>query len=452
MHTKRGIGLFLLLYSCLLLFSCSKSTTELVQEYERAIANIEAQHTQYSKRDWIDADRKIAALHTMLKRKEHELSREEKKRIYAAFRLYQAYRGDVTYPFAFKEQDTAVTDSETTVEPQRTPERQPRRTTERHPKKTEQTVQPPQIEADDDHTPDPRIPIEPEDTATDTFDTSVEKLEQITRQQKEISSQLEQLRQQIEITRQTRVSDPAASREKTEQERLIASMQKDLLMDILKTKKQGWRDVSGAVKILIFPARYKGHRFTMDYTNLSGTIQNAVDIILSQARRYNQRLSIDWEFMTEPDGSYPSLTSAADGLDQYARYKNRFSGYNQVSVVYAVDMTGRSYCSYRGTLGKSTANAVVWFKDSYEHSAGTLAHELFHTFGADDLYYEEGIVPQEVEANFKKLLGDSIMLTARGSSGLDPINAWLIGWNKNPEPWYAWFIDRREPVDVNRFE
>lgn len=262
--------------------------------------------------------------------------------------------------------------------------------------------------------------------------------------------QLEQLRKQIE--NEQNASTAAHSREKTEQERLIASMQNDLLMDMLKTKKQGWRDVSGAVKILVFPADYKGHRFRMDYAKLNGIIQKAVDIILAQARRYNQPLSIDWEFMTNPDGSYISLSSSAEGLNRYAHYKNLFSRYDQVSVVYAVDMTGRSYCSYRGTLGRSEANAVVWFSDGYNHSAGTLAHELFHTFGADDLYYEEGVVPKEVESNFKKLLGDSIMLTSHDSSGLDPVNAWLIGWNKHPEPWYAWFIDRREPGDANKFE
>jgi hypothetical protein len=36
-------------------------------------------------------------------------------------------------------------------------------------------------------------------------------------------------------------------------------------------------------------------------------------------------------------------------------------------------------------------------------------------------------------------------------TGLDPINAWLIGWNKNPEPWYAWFIDRRDTSIGLRF-
>jgi len=36
------------------------------------------------------------------------------------------------------------------------------------------------------------------------------------------------------------------------------------------------------------------------------------------------------------------------------------------------------------------------------------------------------------------------MITSNESAELDPINAWLIGWNKKPEPWYAWFVDRRD--------
>jgi len=58
-------------------------------------------------------------------------------------------------------------------------------------------------------------------------------------------------------------------------------------------------------------------------------------------------------------------------------------------------------------------------------------------------------VPQEVELNFKTLLGNSIMITSQGASNLDPINAWLMGWNKKPEPWFAWFINRRDSsVDI----
>ena len=100
-------------------------------------------------------------------------------------------------------------------------------------------------------------------------------------------------------------------------------------------------------------------------------------------------------------------------------------------------------------MGNTTANAIIWYKDWETHDAGTLAHELFHTMGADDLYYEEGIVPKEVEDNFVKLIGNSIMINSEETNGLDPINAWLIGWNKNPEPWYTWFVDRRESLKVD---
>jgi len=58
-------------------------------------------------------------------------------------------------------------------------------------------------------------------------------------------------------------------------------------------------------------------------------------------------------------------------------------------------------------------------------------------------------VPKEVEDNFVKLIGDSIMIHSDEGNTLDPINAWLIGWNKNPELWYTWFVDRRKSLDVN---
>jgi len=149
----------------------------------------------------------------------------------------------------------------------------------------------------------------------------------------------------------------------------------------------------------------------------------------------NQNISIDWEYAK---GSYLTLKESSDGLDLYSRYAGD-STYNYTVVVFAIDKKDRSHCWRRSNV----ANAIFWFKDNNGHSSGTLAHETFHAFGAEDLYYEKGVVPIEVEQNFKKLLGDSIMITSNSNSPLDPINAWLIGWNKKPEPWFAWFFDKR---------
>jgi hypothetical protein len=65
-----------------------------------------------------------------------------------------------------------------------------------------------------------------------------------------------------------------------------------------------------------------------------------------------------------------------------------------------------------------------------------IAHELLHCFGAWDLYVEEN---KTTGAELtRKRYPRSIMMSWNlfGPLEVDPITAWRIGWNKNPEPWF----------------
>lgn len=378
----------------LLLISCTKSKDGYIKEYERHINEVKANHNNYSERDWVKSDRHIAHLHTAISRYKKRLTEEDKERIAKAFAVYKSYRSNIDCPFI----ETEIADNQ-----------------------------------------------EKENSAVDSTDTENEALKRLTEQQEQIASELEALRKKItEEFKEKNGSPQVNEKQKTEKESLIDKLQDELLQKIINEKKQGRREISGRIKLLVFPANFKNNMFRMDYNTLAEPINKAIKIILSQAKKYNRYISIDWEFMGSSDGSFVSIDNYTEGLNQYAYYQNMFSDYDYLVTVYAVDKQDRSYCGLIGSLGRSDANAVIWFKDIYYHSAGTLAHEIFHTFGAEDLYYEEGVVPKEVEANFKKLLGNSIMITSNESAELDPINAWLIGWNKKPEPWYAWFVDRRD--------
>ena len=262
---------------------------------------------------------------------------------------------------------------------------------------------------------------------------------------KELMSQLDMLQSQI-IDDQMQEVFPL-----TEQTLLIQRLQNELLMQILVEKRQGRLNTYGRIKMLVLPATYSGNTFRMNRDTLTPVINEAVNIILAQARRYNQNISIDWEYGFNSDGSYVSINNYRDGLRQFSRYRNNYGSYDRLVLVYAVDMQGRSHCGILEPLGSYEDNAIVWFRNrsSNRHTAGVLAHEIFHAFGAEDFYFENNVVPREVEVNFRTLLGESIMITEQETSNLDPINAWLIGWNRNPELWYAWFINRRDyTVDV----
>ena len=229
----------------------------------------------------------------------------------------------------------------------------------------------------------------------------------------------------------------------TEQQLLSERLINDILMALNASIRDGRPDISGRIKVVVIPTVYQRNPFRMNHNDLTPAIREAIDIIITQARRYNQRIAIDWEFRTY-GGQYISLDSSTDRVRHHSQYRNMFPAYNYVVVVNAVDMNGRSYCSVHVPFGVSEFNAITWFKDDNSHCARVLAHEIFHAFGAEDLYFEQGVVVRDVEDNFKTMYGNSIMADHWETSDLDPINAWLLGWNRNPELWYSYFINRRD--------
>ena len=285
------------------------------------------------------------------------------------------------------------------------------------------------------------------------IDERIEELRRITEHQEQIAEQLELIRRQIddEHDRQN-PNNQNTTQQRTGRDALIQNLQNDLLMEMLATKREGRRDITGRIKVLIIPTNYRGNTFRMRLNNLTPIVQEGIRIIETQARRYNQNITIEWEFISNNNGSYINMSNNSEGLRQYSQYRNRFSNYNHVITVYAVDRVERSYILYSGQLGRNEGHAIFWFRESNGFSTGTLVHEIFHAFGAEDLYFEQGVVPREVEQNFRTLLGNSIMIDSHRYTGLDLINAWLIGWNKTPEPWYAWFIDKRDKsVDLRLY-
>ncbi|WP_461255911.1 hypothetical protein, partial [Treponema sp. R80B11-R83G3] len=276
------------------------------------------------------------------------------------------------------------------------------------------------------------------------IDNRIEELKRITEQQEQIVEQLELIKQQIENGKNNNPNVQNTTKQHTQKEVLIENLQNDLLMKILTEKKEGRIDITGNIKVLVFPTNYRGNKFKEGLNSLTPIIQESINIINQQAKRYNQNIIIEWEYITLNNGAYLTINNNSEVLKQYNQYKNKYSNFNHIVCIYAIDKLERSYFTFTGKLGRSEEHAIIWFRDNNGFLSGTLAHEIFHAFGAEDLYYEKGVVPLEVEDNFKILLGNSIMINSQSTSGLDPINAWLIGWNKKPEPWYAWFIDKRD--------
>ena len=81
------------------------------------------------------------------------------------------------------------------------------------------------------------------------------------------------------------------------------------------------------------------------------------------------------------------------------------------------------------------------YEDGNEVPSSGIAHELLHLFGAWDLY-ENFMQSKAIEELALHLFPNSIMLRISQNINelfIDPVTAWLIGWNKNPESWYDTF-------------
>jgi len=117
-------------------------------------------------------------------------------------------------------------------------------------------------------------------------DDQKEALKRITESQEQIAWQLEQLKKQIEDEHNEPKQN--TSRQKSEKERLIEKLNNELLMEILTAKRHGMRDITGKIKVIVVPVNYKDNPFNLNLNNLSSTVQDGINVILRQARKYNQ--------------------------------------------------------------------------------------------------------------------------------------------------------------------
>ena len=133
-----------------------------------------------------------------------------------------------------------------------------------------------------------------------------------------------------------------------------------------------------------------------------------------------------------------------DNIEEYLKYYDVDIQSTKVAILCFVKQDGRSHAFdfNRSIFSKDVSidHAVIFCrsKPGLFTSYKTISHEVLHLFGAWDLY--EGEPQNEEKAKkLKEMYPTSIMLTTYGrkESDLDEINAWRIGWNLNPQPFYV---------------
>jgi hypothetical protein len=78
----------------------------------------------------------------------------------------------------------------------------------------------------------------------------------------------------------------------------------------------------------------------------------------------------------------------------------------------------------------------------HEHRKRTTVHEILHLFGAWDLYNEPFYGMEEATYNLLKSKYPKSIMRDSKEITIDPLTAWRIGINNNPEPWFLEIIPR----------
>lgn len=150
--------------------------------------------------------------------------------------------------------------------------------------------------------------------------------------------------------------------------------------------------------------------------------------ILSAAAAYGAKINITIEYLqttvstTEDADSKVWAEQVISGaglgsVSTASKELERTRGVKEAPILLYVNATERSYASTN--TGTDTEYAIVWRGSDV---GNTGMHELFHLFGAVDLY-----MPTAVKACAQRYFPDSVMLG--GESPLaDELTAYLIGW------------------------
>ncbi len=172
-------------------------------------------------------------------------------------------------------------------------------------------------------------------------------------------------------------------------------------------------------------------------SRFSKTHASAMNTVIKAAQKYSVSLTIDTiaEEVTLPyacDNDLKSgdsdkwISAITDRFNKkyFRGYKYHFTeklGYDQVAIAFVFNRDFRAYAGSDERL-----NAVCTTECSVlccSSSERTILHELFHQFGAADLYYPDDVVKAVRKYNYLSLMG-------YGSGiHIDSLTAYLIGWS-----------------------
>lgn len=132
-----------------------------------------------------------------------------------------------------------------------------------------------------------------------------------------------------------------------------------------------------------------------------------------------------------------------NGLE-FTKWVHNYTDCDGCMVLIVANKPGRGYSmTYNNSYDAKTyflEGAMLYssYSDGRPYCAASIAHEMCHLFGAEDLY-ATFIQTEENEARARELFPDDIMLGVSydiNEKKIDRMTAWLIGLTDEMEDWY----------------
>ena len=201
-----------------------------------------------------------------------------------------------------------------------------------------------------------------------------------------------------------------------------------------------------------------------DYDAFFSKVHEAQQWLTQQAKRYGEFLSfVNGNFGYPEPIDFNIARGTASGKESvdYIRLLMKQIGYQSpldfvrwakenALVLVVANKTGTSYAiSYNESYDKEKyylEGAIMFTKylDGGENCAASIAHEICHLFGAEDLY-ETFQQTKDNEELARKLYPNDIMLRTSYNINeleINEMTAWFVGLSNNEKKWYRGFIIR----------
>ena len=218
-----------------------------------------------------------------------------------------------------------------------------------------------------------------------------------------------------------------------------------------------------------------------DINTATDSINRAINWIKDQAVKNNVNLNLCFDYLSTDTGrtvehnlpgTVSKVLAAEEGIEQLEKWGNRVVNkvysdfkdkerlvaklrdqYNVESVVllYMLNNYYKDDCSI--SLNTMSNDYVEFAVTSFKEPA-LLAHEIFHIFGAADLYYHHYSTTKKDKTELKKLFPKDIMASPREyikDLEIDDITKYLIGWTEYIDPkYFQYFKEQKSDVRKGR--